>query len=194
VARGSWEINFKGGDAVDKALSELPAKLQANILRGATREAAVVFAEAVRERAHSAEARGSVKVGSTRVMPDGTIRGTVQAKGKGSYIALWEEWGTAAHFISVKDDIRPTTKTRRGVRVWGIGTINKAVRRGSLVIGKNYVGASVFHPGAAAHPFFRPGFDAGATDALRAYGSYVSTRLSKEGLSAPGFQIGDDGE
>lgn len=184
-------LEIKGRAEMDAFLQTLAPKLGRSIVRGGMRELAKVVAEEARTRVNSDEVRGSIGV-SGQMLPDGTIISKVRTKGKGAFIAPWLEFGTAAHFISVELDARPTTQTRRGVRKWSIGLINKAAKRGSLIIGNQFVGASVYHPGARPTPFLRPAADVAIGAGIEAMAQYVRARLTKEGLSAPGLDSGDE--
>src|SRR5690606_2190781 len=147
---------FKGGKELQAFLDTLPAKVEKNIMRSALRQGANVIKEEAkaRVRVDKGDLRNSIRV-STR-----SRRGQVTATVKtDDFKAKWEEFGTAPHFISVKDSAKPTRKTRRGPRKVSIGTVNKMVKNGSLVIGGDFVGESVAHPGAKPNPFMRPAAD-----------------------------------
>lgn len=184
-------LTIKGQAAMDEFLRSLPEKLARNVVRGGMRALATVVADEARLLVTSDDVRPTIGV-SSRVYPDGTIAAKVRTKGKGAFIAPWLEHGTAAHFISVSMESRPSAQARGGQRKWAIGLINRAVKRGSLIIGNNYVGTSVHHPGSKPHPFLRPAADTKFREGLEAMGQYISTRLTKEGLNAPAIGIGSD--
>ncbi|KKC27305.1 hypothetical protein [Sphingomonas sp. SRS2] len=185
------QLEIKGRAEMDAFLQTLAPKLGRSIVRGGMRELAKVVAEEAKVLVNSDAVRGSIGV-SGRMMPDGTIISKVRTKGKGAFIAPWLEFGTAAHFISIDLDARPESKTRRGVRKWSIGLINKAAKRGSLIIGNQFVGASVHHPGAEAKAFLRPAADNALGRGMEAMGQYIRARLTKEGLDAPDLGGSDD--
>ena len=60
----------------------------------------------------------------------------VKLRGPGSYIGPFIEYGVSPHLIKVAEEARPIRNTRRGPRRLSMGTINKMVARGSLVMGK----------------------------------------------------------
>ncbi len=187
-------INMKlnGGPELLALLDQIPAKIGRNAVRGGVRAAAkVVQGEArLRVRRRSGALARSLKL-STRT--DGTvISAKVKAKGKHSFLATFIEYGVAPHWITVDDALTPTRNTRRGVKKVGIGTVNKMVKRGSLVIGGKFVGASVHHPGHAAFPFLRPALDVKAAEAINAMGEYVRSRLSWGALQAPALAVEPD--
>ncbi len=190
------------GDANLRAvLRGLPEKLERSVIRGGMRELAKVVAEEARENVpstgitrqgksgkvviHADDVRGSIKVRSS-VLRSGIITSSVYTSGKGSGVALWLEYGTVPHLVSVREDVLPTWKDRRGrVRAWSVGRVNKAVKRSSLVIGNRFVGAIVSHPGASPRPFLRPALDAKFNAGMDAMATYIQTRLAKYGLDAP---------
>ena len=161
-------------DGVKRMLAQAPAKLAANVLRGAARAAANVVAAEAKDRCISEEVRGSIQVATSA--RDGKVVAKVQTKGEGAYIAPWLEYGTEPHLISVDDAVRGGMSVRR---------INNKVREGSLVIGGKFVGASVQHPGARPHPFLRPALDTKETEAIAAAQAYIDNRLAKVGIDVP---------
>lgn len=180
-------VEIKGLKELDAVLKSLPEKIEQNVMRGAIRAGQKVMLDAVREKLRS---NGSVMSGdlinSLRIQFDRKARkrGWVNAKlvvgSKEAFYAHMLEFGTAAHFISIKEDAKPKRQTRRGERKYGYRTINKMVKRGSLVIGKHFVGQSVSHPGSSPKPFIRPAFDESQQAAIEAFAEYVRKRLPKE--------------
>lgn len=143
-----------------------------SVLRGAARAAANVVADEARDRTRSSEVRGSIKVAVAT--EDSRVVAKVQTKGPGAYIAPWEEYGTAPHFISVDES------QRRGM---GVKTINKRVKEGSLVINGKFVGTTVHHPGARPHPFLRPALDTKEGEAIEAAQAYINARVQPSGIN-----------
>lgn len=180
---------FKGGRELQAFLDTLPAKVEKNIMRSALRQGANVIKEDAKARVpvEDGDLRDSIKVG-TRARR-GQVKATVKTD---DFKANWAEFGTAPHFIKVSEDAKPTKKTRRGPRKVSIGTINKMVRRGSLVIGGDFVGQSVSHPGARPNPFMRPAVDTKTNEAIMAVGNQIRKRLTKEGLNVPDALEVDD--
>lgn len=180
-------VEIKGLKELDAVLKSLPEKIEQNVMRGAIRAGQNVMLNAVREKLRS---NGSVRSGdlinSLRIRFDrkakkrGWINSKVIIGNADAYYAHMVEFGTAAHFISIKEDAKPNKQTRRGERKYGYRTINNMVKRGSLVIGKHFVGQSVSHPGARAKPFMRPAFDESQQAAIEAFAEYVRKRLPKE--------------
>jgi hypothetical protein len=193
----------KGGAELMAFLDSLPAKIEQNLVRGALRAGAKVSLEEVKRQAgnlHTPEIKGSRgttpperiadKVYVTARTLGGVPRATIKLKGFPAAVAIWAEYGTLAHWISVDAADRTT-----GKGVVSIKTTNKNAREGgSLVIGKNFVGPSVFHPGAAAHPFFRPAIDQTAQAALEAAAAHIRAKIESGGLNTPDSDDEDDEE
>lgn len=197
-------VEVKGLKELDAVLKSLPEKIEQNVMRGAIRAGQNVMLNAVREKLRS---NGSIQSGlladslrisfSRKALKRGWLNAKVIAgrrskasaksktgdaaeKKKEPFYAYLLEFGTAAHFISIKEDAKPNKQTRRGERKYSYRTINNMVKRGSLVIGKHFVGQSVAHPGARPKPFMRPAFDESQQAAIEAFAEYVRKRLPKE--------------
>lgn len=155
-------------------LATLPEKLERNILRGALKAGAEVFADGSREECRSAEVRATIKT-SSRAEP-GLVTAKIQTKGPGAHKAPWLEYGTDPHFISVDDEQSEGRTVRR---------INTLEKKGSIVIGGNFVGKTVHHPGAKPYPFMRPPIDNRQQAAVDAMVGYASNRIAKVGLNTP---------
>lgn len=161
------DLHIKGLADLQKMLDTLPAKVEANILRGALRAGMKpVQADAKANAAHaSGLLRDGLKI-STK-LKNGKATATLRASGKHGYLANWIEFGTAAHRISGKDG-------------------------GMLSFGGGFV-RSVEHPGSKARAFMRPALDARANDAVVAAAEYIKKRLSsKHGLDTADINIGDE--
>lgn len=156
------DVRIDGLAALEKALAELPEKLQRNVVRGGLRAGAKVIEQRAKDAVpvRSGKLRDSIRV-SVRVkrgVPEATIRAGGRDKG-GAFYAHWVEFGTGAHLIKPK-------------------------ARKSLVVA-SILRETVDHPGATAHPFMRPAMDAGAQEAVLAFGEYVRKRLTKQGIDTP---------
>ncbi len=162
-------LNITGGEALAKALRELPVKIEKNILRSAMRAGARVIAN---------EAKGNVPVEdgdlkrSIRVSTN-TRKGEVTAKavagGKKVYYAHFVEFGTVGHIISAKS-----------------GSVLRFTTRD----GKYHERTSVNHPGARAKPFLRPALDSKAQQAVRAVAKQIAAKLTERGIDTP--DLGSD--
>lgn len=176
---------FKGGKELQDMLNTLPARIERNIIRSAIRQGAKVIEEEAKRRVpvNSGDLRDSIRV-STRSRRGQAIA-TIKAGDENAFYAHMVEFGTAPHWITIEEGARLKRMTRRGLRSFGIKTLNQMAGRGSLVIGTNFIGASVAHPGARAKPFMRPAIDEKQDEAIRAVGEQIRKRLTKEGLNAP---------
>lgn len=152
--------HVKGLDQLQKLLDALPAKVEANIMRGALRSGGVVMRKEAQVQLRSngsfktGELSKGIKVGSK--LRKGVVTATVKTTGKHGYIAPWLEYGTAAHRILPK-------------------------RAKVLFLGGLFVSA-VDHPGSRPKPFMRPAMEAKTTETLLAVGEYVKKRLTKQGI------------
>lgn len=191
-------LNIKGDAKFRAVLASLPEKLERSVVRGGMRVLALTIADEAKlrvmsganfrsgpSRAHAQDVKDSIKAKSS-VLSKGIIASYVYTRGKGAFIAPWLEFGTGAHLISVREDLKPARKKRDGrMEAWSVKLINKAVKRGSLVIGDKYVGASVQHPGADPSPFLRPAVDAKLQAGITAMAEYISMRLERAGIDMP---------
>lgn len=158
------EVHITGLKELQALLDTLPAKLEANVMRGALRAGMKpVQADA---KAHAAHASGLLRDGlkiKTR-SKGGRVYAVLRTTGKHSFLANWVEYGTAAHTI--------TAKNRKGLSFGGLFF------------------QSVDHPGAKPHPFMRPALDARAQDAVVAAAEYMKKRLAtKQGLDTADIEI-----
>ena len=144
-------------------LDQLPAKVEANIMRAALRQGAnVVKAEAM---ANVPVKSGLLKAGlkvSTKSRR-GVVTAIVKAGGKHAYLARWIEYGTAAHFI----------KPKNARSLFWAGLMRDGVH----------------HPGSAPKPFLRPALESQAQAALLAVGEAIKKRLTRQGLDASGVDL-----
>lgn len=171
----------RGKGEVKQFLAQLPNQIEDRVLRGAARAAANVVADEAKSRSISPEVTAAIKVATKR--EEGRIIAKVQVKGPGAYIAPWLEYGTDPHFISVDDS------QRGGMSV---GKVNRSVKAGSLVIGGQFVGTTVHHPGARPHPFLRPALDVKEGEAIGAAQRYINARVGPAGIAPGGDTGGDD--
>jgi hypothetical protein len=161
----------KGREDVKAFIASIPTLCERSLLRGAARAAAKVVADEAKLRVISREVAAAIKIATKTT--GGQIIAKVQVKGRGAYIAPWLEYGTDPHFISVDD-------SQRGGM--SIGRINQQTKAGSLVINGQFVGDTVFHPGARPHPFLRPALDNKEGEAIVAAQNYINARVSRAGI------------
>lgn len=198
------QVVVKGLSDLNKFLQELPAKVEANVLRGALYAGAKVVRDEAKRLApvapptaknrrlyggRAGALRDSIRAGAMVDKRAGKVMAYIRAgshgkgrKAKGltdAYYATWVEYGTQAHWIKATYTkslaLRPNSRASSGfAKRW--------VR--SLVIGGNFVGPSVRHPGARPKPFMRPALHTKARDAVMAAAVYMRQRLAtKHGLT-----------
>jgi HK97 gp10 family phage protein len=145
---------------LQRALDQLPPKIERNILRGALRAGAKVPQEKARTGIHdvSGDLAKSVRVKTSA--RGGQVKAKVIAGDKKAWYAYLVEMGTAAHFI-------------------------KAMKAAALSFNGRVV-EGVHHPGAKKHPFMRPALDASPQGVLAAAAAYIRKRLTKENIDVPG--------
>lgn len=189
--------HVKGLAELQKLLDELPAKLEANVMRGALRSGMNVYkAEAKRNINNvSGDLAKALKVG-TRIEKNlgaAIVKSNLAAKGFEGYKAMWVEFGTNPHLISVADEDKMVNK-RASLKA---GRVVKesmtSVNRRVLAIGGNFVGPTLQHPGAKPHPFLRPAFDAKSDAALMQVAKYIKRVLStKHGIQTAHINLEGD--
>ena len=165
---------------LQKMLSDLPAKLEQNVYRGALRAGGKVISEEAKRLVHSVsgELAESIRVSVRVDRKNGKVVAKIRAGNPAAYYAHMVERGTARHWI--RATVRPERLTRRGRKMISINTLNKMAKRGSLKIGNVYVGAEIIHPGATRKPFMRPALDTKWRESVSVFADYVRSRLEKE--------------
>jgi HK97 gp10 family phage protein len=157
------EIIVKGLSDLQKQLSTLAPRLQANVMRSALRAGANVIKEEAKANVpvDSGLLRKGLKV-STRSRR-GVVTASVKATGKHSYIARWIEYGTAAHEIVSKNGK-------------------------SLLFNGKFVD-KVMHPGTSPKPFLRPALESKSSAAVVAVGLAIKKRLTTQGLNVADIEV-----
>lgn len=180
---------ISGGRELSQFLQQLPAKIEKNIMRAALRAGAAEIRKEARELVpvEMGDLRRSIRVSAKA--KGGKVQASVKAGDKKAFYAHMVEFGTKPHLIKVREEDRPINyklTRKRGVltRV-SMRTIN---RRG-LMIGNNFVGPKVDHPGARPSPFLRPAFDNAGDRAIKAIGDKIRERLTKQGINAPAPEV-----
>lgn len=162
-------IKVKGLAELQTFLDQLPAKMEANVLRGALRAGAKPILEAAKSAApvgepsetnrkryklYAGALRDSIRISGRIDKRNGKVTASVKAGGKTKsgadvFYAHMVEFGTKPHII-------------------GDGT----------------------HPGVQARPFMRPALDAQSGAAIVAVGEYIKKRLAtKNGLDTADIEI-----
>lgn len=176
----------RGRADVKRYMTGLPAEIEKKVLRGAARAAGAVVADEARLRAPAAETREAITTRSKAEPGRITVSVTVKP-GFGRSLGFWSEYGTSPHFITVDEGQRAGRS---------IGRINKQLKandgNASLVIGGKFVGSSVLHPGAQAHPFLRPALDLKQAAAMASAQSFINSRISGGKIVGAAEPEGDD--
>jgi len=162
------DIHVKGLAELQRYLQALPAKIEANVLRGALRAGArEVQAEARRMVPRkSGRLRAGLKISTSNRR--GVVSAKVKATGKHAFLAPWLEFGTRPHVIK-------PGKRRRALAVNG------------------RVISAIDHPGAQPKPFMRPALDSRARAAVLAVGAHIKKRLAtKHGIDTADIQLEAD--
>jgi HK97 gp10 family phage protein len=160
------DIHITGLSELNEALQTLPAKIEANILRGALRFGQNVIknvakarcpvgepsAQAKKYGAYPGALRDSIRVSARS--SKGTVTVKVTAGNKIAYYAHMAEFGT-----------RPHAELPSGAKAL-------------FVAGRFKM--QVQHPGAIAKPFMRPAFDNHAHAAIQAAADYMAERIPIE--------------
>ena len=152
------DLTLEGLSDLNALLQDLPARIEANVLRGGLRAGAVeIQKEAIRQvNPVSGALAASIRV--TTKLKNGwssalVIAGKHKAKDD-PYYAHMVEFGTAAHWI----------KPKNRKSLFFAGLMREAVH----------------HPGAKKKPFMRPAMDSKADAALIRMADYIRERLPKE--------------
>jgi hypothetical protein len=172
----------KGRAEVRSFIARLPAEIETKVLRGAARAGGKVVLEEAKDRANSEEVKEGLVMKTRREVGRVIVKVTVKG-GWARSLANWAEYGTAPHFITVDDS------QRRGMSV---KRVNDQEKKGSLIIGGHFVGRTVHHPGARAHPFLRPALDVKGAEAIAAAQSYINSRVRPSGIVASAEPEDDD--
>ncbi|MBB3347321.1 HK97 gp10 family phage protein [Sphingomonas sp. BK069] len=159
-------ITVRGLDDVHRYIQNAPSRIK-RVLQGAGRAGGNVVADEAKDRAWSDDIRKDVIV-KVEVVDD-RIRVRVDVKpGWGRSLAIWAEYGTVGHYISVDREQSGGRTTRR---------VNKLAKGGTLVINGKPVGKTVWHKGARQVPFMRPAIDLRRADAIKAAQAYIDQQV-----------------
>lgn len=173
------EIKTKGLAELQKILNQLPAKIEANIMRGALRAGLGPVRDAAKTNVESVSGAlaSTIRVSTKLDRKNKHVVASLKAgatKTKKVYWAHFVEYGTRPHKISAR--------TKDG-------------RKRPLKIDGRYVGSSVDHPGAKPKPFMRPAMDDNAGAAVTAAAGYIKRRLAtKHGIDTPDIEAGIEGD
>lgn len=165
------EIAVQGLAELDALLKSLPARVEANVLRGAVRAGQKVVADRAAALApqDTGALRRSVRVRTDfRAVRRGFVRADVVAGDKTAWYAHLLEFGTGQHYKG------PGSGSKRAAY-----TIKPTRREGALYFGGT-IRKAVTHPGIRPQPFMTPAAEMLAGPGLDAFVAYVQRRLPKE--------------
>lgn len=167
-------VKVTGQSAVDTYIANLPSAL-APVLRGAARAGAAVISDEAKRRSISEDVSAAIVTRTTK--EPGRIIARITVKpGWARSVAIWLEYGTKPHFISVDDSQSGGRTTKR---------VNQLDKEGaSLMINGKFVGRTVRHPGTAGVPFMRTSLDVRADDAVAAAQKYINDHSTPAGLAS----------
>jgi HK97 gp10 family phage protein len=158
-------INIKGLSELQTFLSQLPAKIEANVIRGALRAGAKPIRDAAKSAAPTGEPSETNK--QRYRLYQGALRDSIRISGR---IDRRDGKITAS--------IKAGGKNRNGADVFYANFIEYGTKPHGN------------HPGIQPRPFLRPAMDAQAGAAVVAVGEYIKKRLAtKHGLDTADIVI-----
>lgn len=159
------EIRVKGLSDLQKFLDQLPAKMEANVLRGALRAGAKPIRDAARNAAPIGEPSETNK--NKYKLYAGALRDSIKISGR---INKRDQKITAS--------VKAGGKAKSGADVFYAHFIEYGTRPHDE------------HPGIQPKPFMRPALDLQVSAAVAAAGEYIKKRLStKHGLDTAEIMI-----
>lgn len=166
-------VTSRGKSDVQRFMAGLPEQIASKLLVGAGRAGGKVIADEARDRVISQDVADNIVVRTKREDSRVIVRITVR-KGFALSVGNWLEWGTSPHFITVDARQRDGRSVRR---------INELGDHASLMINGKFVGETVYHPGARAHPFLRPALDLKEGEAISMAQAYINARITPQGIT-----------
>lgn len=160
-------ISVSGLADLQKMLDELPAKIEANIMRGALRQGANVYRDRARAAApvgKTGRLRKSIKVKTN--VKRGKATSQVVAGGGDVFYAKFVEFGTASFYEGTGRTVGAPYKIKP--------TVRKAMKFGDV-----FTEYSV-HEGVRPTGFMRKAFDGGTHEVIEQVADYVRMRIGRE--------------
>lgn len=170
VRAESGVVAVQGLAELDALLKSLPAKVEANVLRGAVRAGQKVVADRAASLmpVDSGALKRSVRVkADRRAARRGFIRADVVVGDKNAWYAHLVEFGTGQYYSG------SGSRSKRAPY-----TIKPTRREGALYFG-GVVRESVTHPGIRPQPFMQPAAQLLDGEAQAAFVAYVQKQLPK---------------
>jgi len=169
------EIRVKGLDELQKFLDQLPAKMEANVMRAALRAGAKPILAAAKDGVPIGEP--SRKGAAVYKLYQGALRDSIRVSSR-----IDKRTGKVVASIKAGGKVRGT-----GATVFYAHMVEFGTRPHSLA--KNGKG-EINHPGVTPRPFMRTALDAQAPAAVVAAGEYIKKRLAKKnGLDTADIEI-----
>ena len=177
------DIHVKGLADLQKFLDQLPAKMEANVMRGAMAAAAKPMKISAQQRCPTG--RPSREGAALYGLHDGSLRDSIR-------VSTRVKNGQAVASLKVGG------KTKKAGDVWYAHIVEFTGARAHTIKAKNKKGLSfgslfaetVDHPGMRAKPFLRPAFHTQASNSVLAAGEYIKKRLAtKEGLNTAHIEL-----
>lgn len=168
------EVRVDGLAELDRVLKELPAQIEANVLRGALRAGATELRDVARE---NLQAAGAIDTGALsrslrvrfkrRSLRFGWVRVDLVAGDRDAWYAHLLEFGTGSYYAGTG-----TQSKRRAYQI-------RPSKAGALFLGSG-LREGVTHPGIKPRRFMRDALDRGTQRALDRTVEYLRARIPKE--------------
>jgi len=169
------DINVKGLAELQAFLDQIPAKMEANVMRAALLAGAKPILAAAKAGVPVGEPSG--KGARIYNLYQGALRDSIRVSSR-----IDNRGGKVTASIKAGGKARKT-----GAVVFYAHMVEFGTRPHSL--SKNGKG-EVSHPGVSPRPFMRPALDANAAAAIVGAGEYIKKRLAKKiGLNTAGIEI-----
>jgi len=160
-------VTVQGLSDLQKMLDELPAKIEANIMRGALRQGANVYRDRARANApvgKTGKLKKSIKVKTT--LRKGKAVSQIVAGGGDAFYAKFVEFGTASFYEGNGRTVGAPYKIEPKNR--------KAMKFGDVFT------ESAVHEGVRPTGFMRRAFDGGTSEVIEEVAAYVRMRIGRE--------------
>jgi HK97 gp10 family phage protein len=168
------EIKVEGLIELQKMLDQLPAKLEANIMRGGLRAASNIYRDRARSNVpkKSGDLRKSIKVSTSN--KKGTVSATISAGDNKAFYAHMIEFGTASFFEGSGKSVGGPYK------IPGKSKGGKSTRKKKAVAFGDSIYNNVTHPGIRPVGYMRNAFDQGTSEVMEALRLYIGGRIGRE--------------
>lgn len=159
-------VTVTGLADLQKLLDEFPAKLEANIMRGALRQGANIFRDRARAAApvKSGKLKKSIKVKTS--VKKGKAMSQVVAGGGDIWYAKFIEFGTASFYAGNGRSVGAPYKIAKSKK--------KAMKFGDIYAD------NIIHEGVKPNAFMRKAFDAGEVEVIDNVAAYIRRRIGLE--------------